>query len=181
MAVMIVASFVLHWLVGLGEVLRSRSGKRSGQVAREALFVTVANSGFWILVVAGYLAYHVFSRPLDKPWIVGSVGFLSAVVVLGVVGYGLSRGGSGSVLMRFAQSMRRKENFMRFGFGVGLIVTAPMLYEWYEQGLSVGFLIFVAAVWAAAIYFMLWYISQFAPWDKRGLARNRKGGGSNAA
>jgi hypothetical protein len=178
---MIVASFVLHWLVGLAEVIGSRSGKPDGQVVREALIVTVANSGFWILVVAAFAAYHVFSGPLDRAWIVGSVGFLSAIALLGVIACGFGSGRSGSLVMRFAQSMRRKENFMRFGFAVGFIVTAPMLYEWYEQGLSSGFLVFVAVVWAAAIYFMLWYMWQFVPWDKPGLARNKKDGGGNAA
>lgn len=178
---MIVASFVLHWLVGLAEVIGSRSGKPGKQVVREALIVTIANSGFWILVAAAYAAYHVVSGALDRPFIVGSVGFVSAIVLLCLIAYGFAKGGSGSLLMRFAQSMRHKKKFMRFGFAVGFIVTAPMLYEWYEQGLSAGFLVFVAAVWAAGIYFMLWYMWQFVPWDKPGLARDKKGGGSNAA
>ena len=177
----IVASLVLHWLIGLAEVIGSRSGKSAGQVVREALILTIANSGFWILLVTAYAAYHVFSAPLDSLWITGVVGFGSAIALLCVVAYGVARGGRGGLFMRFAQSMRRKENFMRFGFAVGFLVTAPMLYEWYQQGLSVGFLVFVGVVWAASIYFMLWYMWQFVPWDKPGPIRDKKGGGSNAA
>jgi len=180
MSGILVASVVLHWLVGLAQVVGSGSGKPRKQIVREALIVTIANSGFWVLPVAAYAAY-VFSGAVDRPLIVGSVGFVSAIALLAVIGYGFARGGSGGLFMRFAQSMRRKQNFMRFGFMVGFIVTAPMLYEWYEQGLSVGFLVFVALVWAGGIYFMLWYMWQFMPWDKPGLVRDKKGGDSNAA
>jgi hypothetical protein len=181
MAGMVVASFVLHWLVGLAQVVGPRSGKPSAQVVRDALVVTIANSGFWILVVAAYAAYQVFNGPIEKPWIVGSVGFASAIVLLSVIAYGFARGGSGSLLMRFAQSMRHKENFMRLGFVVGFLISAPLLYEWHEQGLSGGVLVFAAVIWAAAIYFGLWYMWQFVPWDKPGLVRNKNGGGDNAA
>ena len=178
---MIVGSLVLHWLVGLAQVIGSRSVKSNGQVYREAVIVTVANSGFWILVVGAYVAYQVFSGPYDKAWIFGSVGFLGAIALLGIIAYGFGRGGSGTLLMRLAEAMRRKDNFMRFGFGIGFIVFAPILFEWFEEGVSGGFLLFVAAMCAGGIYFMLWYMWQFAPWDKPGITRNKKDGGGNAA
>jgi len=178
---MIVASFVLHWLVGLAEVIGSRSGKPDGQVFREALIFTVANSGFWILVVAAYVAYHVLSGPLDRVWIVGSAGLLSAIALLGVIAYGFGRGGSATLVRRFAESMRRKDKFMLFGFAVGFVIAAPLLYEWFEQGVSVGFLLFIAVVWAAGIYFLLWYMWQFMPGDKPGLVRSKKNDEGNAA
>ena len=175
------SSFVLHWLIGLAHVFESRSGKPGAQVAREALILTIANSGFWILIVAAYAAYHVLSGPLDRLWVTGAIGFAAAIALLCAIAYGFTRGGPGSLFMRFAQSMRRKANFMRFGFTVSVIFAAPMLYEWHEQGVSTGFLVFIALMWAAGMYFTIWYIWQFAPWDKPGLVRNKKGGGSNAA
>ena len=179
---MIVGSFVLHWLVGLAQITGSRSSKREGHVLHQALMLTIANSGFWILVVAAYVAYHLFSGPVGSSLIVGAVGFLSALALLGVIGYGFARGGgSASLLMRFAESMRRKHDFMRFGFAVGVILGAPILYEWFEQGLSAGLLLFIAVVWAAGIYFTMWYIWQVAPWDNPGLVRKKKDGEGNAA
>lgn len=82
---MIVGSFVLHWLLGLAQVIGSHSGKPNGQVVREAFIVTVGNSGFWILVVARYTAYQIFSGPLDKARILGCVGFVSAIALLGLL------------------------------------------------------------------------------------------------
>jgi hypothetical protein len=177
----VVASFVLHWLIGLADILSSRSSKPSAQVTREALMLTIANSGFWILVVAAYATYYVLSRPLDRPLIAGVIGFASAIALLCVIAYGFARGGPSSLLMRFAEAGRHKANFMRFGLAVSIIVSAPILYEWHEQGVSAGFLVLIALVWGAGFYFLIWYIWQFAPWDKQGLVRNKKGGGSNAA
>jgi hypothetical protein len=178
---MIVASFVLHWLIAFAHVFQSRSGKPRAQVAREALILTIANSGFWILIVAAYVAYHILSGPLDKLWITGAIGFAAAIALLSALAYGFARDGPGGLFMRFAQSMRRKANFMRFGFAVSVIIAAPMLYEWHEQGVSAGFLVFIALIWAAGMYFAIWYIWQFAPWDKPGLVRDKKSGGRNAA
>jgi hypothetical protein len=181
MAGMIVGSFVLHWLIGLAQVISSRSSKPGGQVLREALILSIANSGFWILVVTAYVAYHLFSGPADSGLIAGAAGSLSAFALLGVIAYGFARGGAASLLTRFAESMRRKHNFLRLNFAIGIIIAAPFLYEWFGQGFSPGFVLFVAIAWAAGIYFTAWYIWLFAPWDKPGLVRNKKDGKDNAA
>ena len=97
---MIVSSFVLHWL-GLAQVLESRSGKSGAQVAREALVLTIANSGFWILIVAAYAAYHLLSEPLDSLWIMGAIGRCDCRSLTG------SHVVAQRLFMRFAESMRR--------------------------------------------------------------------------
>jgi hypothetical protein len=173
---MVVASLVLHWLAGLTQVIGSRSGKPRRQVFLEALIVTIANSGFWILIVCAFVAYQVFSAPFDRSWFVGLFGFLTAILLLSALAFAFGRDGSGSLLKRFALAMRRKSNFLRFGMGTTVLVSAPMLWEWHEQGASGGFLLFVALVWAGGFYLALLYIWQFVPWDKPGLVRQKPDG-----